>query len=148
MLPPVIRSRSFRLSGIACTRIRTSPACGVGIGTVSSFNTSVGRGPYWCVRHARMFPGWLPRSATVMSLPRYAPEHQGGALLRAGWRRRAARPARYPHYVVGRGARDPGSVSSRLIDRCPVARGGKEAASMLKVVGNGTAPDGVDGRSP
>ena len=48
---------------------------------------------------------------------------------------------------MDRGARDPGRVSSRLIDRRPLARGGKEAAPMLKVVGNEAAHDGADGRS-
>jgi hypothetical protein len=54
MFPPVIRSRSLRFSGIACTRTRTSPASGSGTGTVSSRSTSVGRGPYSWVRHARI----------------------------------------------------------------------------------------------
>src|SRR5262245_60357099 len=40
-----------------------------------------------------------------------------------------------------------GRVSSRLMDRRPGARGRKEAALMLKVVGNETAQGGVDGRS-
>ena len=43
MLPPVMRSRSLRLSGIACTRTRTSPASGVGHGTSSSWSASCGR---------------------------------------------------------------------------------------------------------
>ena len=53
MLPPVMRSRSLRLNGIACTRTRSSPASGSGMGTVSSLSTSVGR-PYSCVRQARI----------------------------------------------------------------------------------------------
>jgi putative transposase len=48
---------------------------------------------------------------------------------------------------VDRGARDPGGVSSRLIDRRALTRGGKEAAAMLKVVGSEAAKDEVDGRS-
>src|SRR4029453_9308752 len=40
----------------------------------------------------------------------------------------------------------PGGGSSRLIDRRPLAHGGKEAF-MLKVVGNESAQDEVDGRS-
>src|SRR3954467_12653169 len=54
MLPPLIRSRSLRLSGTACTRTRTSPASGSGTGTVSRRSTAVGRGPYSWVRHARI----------------------------------------------------------------------------------------------
>src|SRR4051812_22832092 len=54
MLPPLIRSRSLRLSGTACTRTRTSPASGAGTGTVSRRSTAVGRGPYSWVRHARI----------------------------------------------------------------------------------------------
>jgi hypothetical protein len=49
--------------------------------------------------------------------------------------------------VVDRGARDASGVSSRLSGRRSLARGGKEAASMLKVVGNESAHDEVDGRS-
>ena len=45
MLPPVMRSRSFRLSGIAWTRTSSSPGPGDGIGTSSSFSASRG-GPY------------------------------------------------------------------------------------------------------
>jgi len=49
---------------------------------------------------------------------------------------------------VGRGARDAAGLSSRLIDRRPGARGGKEQASMLKVVGReAMVDDEVDGRS-
>jgi hypothetical protein len=46
---------------------------------------------------------------------------------------------------VDREARDLGGASSRLSDRRPVARVGKEAAAML--VGDEAAEDGVDGRS-
>src|SRR5579864_718867 len=53
MLPPVIRSRSLRLSGMASTRTRTSPGPGSGTATVSSCSTSSGL-PYWCTRHARI----------------------------------------------------------------------------------------------
>src|SRR5580693_9093115 len=56
MFPPVIRSRSLRLSGMACARTLTSPASGAGTGTVSSRSTSTGA-PYSCVRHARMVAG-------------------------------------------------------------------------------------------
>jgi hypothetical protein len=38
-------------------------------------------------------------------------------------------------------------VSSRLSDRRRLARGGKEAAAMLKVVGTEAAQHEVDGRS-
>jgi hypothetical protein len=48
---------------------------------------------------------------------------------------------------VDRGARNPGGVFSRLIDRRPLARGGKEAALMLKVVGTESTQDEVEGRS-
>ena len=48
---------------------------------------------------------------------------------------------------MDRGARDPGGVSSRLIDRRPLARGRKEAAPLLKVVGTESAEDEEDGRS-
>ena len=68
MLPPLMRSRSLRLSGIACTRTRTSPASGSGTGTSSSRSTSVGRSPYVCVRHAcidRHFVMILPVDANV-----------------------------------------------------------------------------------
>src|ERR1700682_2507082 len=46
-----------------------------------------------------------------------------------------------------RGARNPGGVFSRLIDRRPLARGGKEAALMFKVVGTESTQDEVEGRS-
>ena len=45
------------------------------------------------------------------------------------------------------GARNPGGVFSRLIDRRPLARGGKEAALMFKVVGTESTQDEVEGRS-
>jgi len=38
-------------------------------------------------------------------------------------------------------------VFSRLIDRRPLARGGKEAALMLKVVGTESTQEEVEGRS-
>jgi hypothetical protein len=41
--------------------------------------------------------------------------------------------------VVDRGARDAADVPSHLIDRRPLAGGGKEAARMLKIVGNEAA---------
>src|SRR4051812_19236148 len=53
MLPPVMRSRSLRFSGIAWTRTSSSPASGVGTSTVSRHNTSRGA-PYSWVRHARI----------------------------------------------------------------------------------------------
>src|SRR4029077_6668299 len=49
--------------------------------------------------------------------------------------------------VVDRGARDASGVSSRLTNRRSLARGGKEAALMLKVVGNEAAQEEADGRS-
>src|SRR6202166_3156800 len=55
MFPPVIRSRSLRLRGIAWTLIRNSPGPGSGIDTSSSVSTSNGC-PYVCVRHARITP--------------------------------------------------------------------------------------------
>ena len=67
MLPPVMRSRSFRFSGIACTRTRTSPASGLGIGTSSS-TSAVRGGPYSCVRHARIV--WS--LSTSLTLPQPA----------------------------------------------------------------------------
>src|SRR3954469_20951152 len=53
MLPPLIRSRSLRLSGMASTRTRTSPASGSGLSTVSNRSTSRGS-PYSCTRQARI----------------------------------------------------------------------------------------------
>src|SRR5579862_4011358 len=53
MLTPVTRSRSLRLSGIACTRTRTSPGPGSGTSTSSMPSTSAGC-PYSCMRQARM----------------------------------------------------------------------------------------------
>jgi hypothetical protein len=47
--------------------------------------------------------------------------------------------------VVDRGARDASGVSSRLTNRRSLARGGKEAALMLKVVGNEAAQEEADG---
>ena len=41
----------------------------------------------------------------------------------------------------------PGGISSRLTDRRPAARGEKQAAPMLKVVGTEAAQDETDGRS-
>jgi transposase-like protein len=48
--------------------------------------------------------------------------------------------------VVDRGARDPGGVSSRLSVRRVLLHGGKEAAPMLKVVGDEAVEDEGDGR--
>jgi transposase-like protein len=48
---------------------------------------------------------------------------------------------------VDRGACDTAGVSSRLIDRRPGARGGKEGASVLKVVGRDVVSEAVEGRS-
>ena len=42
---------------------------------------------------------------------------------------------------MDRGARDPGGVSFRLTSRRLLPRGGKEAASMLKVVANESVHD-------
>src|ERR1700722_9800908 len=53
MLTPVTRSRSLRLSGMACTRTRTSPGPGSGTSTSSRRSTSVGW-PCSCMRQARM----------------------------------------------------------------------------------------------
>src|SRR5262245_40647815 len=74
MLPPVMRSRSWRLNGMRCTCTQTSPASGTGIGIVSSFSTSVGR-PYSCVRHARIVSS-LPIGAVRM--PRASGGRMGG----------------------------------------------------------------------
>jgi hypothetical protein len=70
MLPPVIRSRSFKLNGIACTLTRNLPASGSGTGTVSSRRTSVGR-PYSCVRQARIvrFESVIAHSLTTKRAP-------------------------------------------------------------------------------
>jgi hypothetical protein len=51
-----------------------------------------------------------------------------------------------PAEVVDRGARDPGGISSGLTSRL-LARGGKEAVSMLRVAGSKSGHDELDGRS-
>src|SRR5215468_1783778 len=57
MFLPLTRSMSFRLSGIAWTRTRSSPVAGTGTATRSSCIASTGSGPNSCTRHARMDSG-------------------------------------------------------------------------------------------
>src|SRR5688572_24837138 len=66
MLPPLMRSRSLRLRGIACTRTRTSPASGSGTSTVSSCSTSSG-GPRPRVHAPRRRPGARCEMVCTMS---------------------------------------------------------------------------------
>ncbi len=76
MLPPVIRSRSLRLSGIPATRTRTSPASGTGVVTTSRRNTSRG-GPYSWTRQACMVDG-------CVVIPRVYEQHPSDTALVEG----------------------------------------------------------------
>jgi len=82
MLPPVMRSRSFRLSGIACARTLTSPSPGSGISTRSSFNAVSGAPYSWFARLSWSFAGPSSVSLVVSAGFRAKRSIQDHAMLR------------------------------------------------------------------
>ena len=97
MLPPVIRSRSLRLSGIASTLMRSSPGPGSGMGTTSSLSASSGC-PYSWVRQARISPAVAIGSDTRATPPLECRRTPVYARVRSR-RRPASRPVSANEYL-------------------------------------------------